>query len=121
LSSLNHTKEKTNYKNYFIKSPKLNGAIVENILLLLCTKEFSIHDLSFEIQKRLPSSSFNFLHMYLVYLVDYELISYSGQRHVYLIEDNGLELLERIDREKKNSLVGSEDITITLEKDIINR
>jgi hypothetical protein len=100
MSFLNATK-KTIDNDFIIKSPKLNGAIVENILLLLCIKELSICDLLFEIQRRLPSSSFRKLQKHLVYLADYELISYSGQRHVYWIEDNGLELLDIINREKE--------------------
>jgi hypothetical protein len=117
VAFLNVTKKTAN-NNFIIKSPKLNGAIVESILLLLCIKELSIFDLLFEIQRRLPSSSFHKLQKYLVYLADYELISYSGQRHVYWIEDNGLGLLDRINREKKSSMADSEDITISIEREV---
>jgi hypothetical protein len=41
------------------------------------------------------------LKKYLFYLIDYDLISYSGQMQVYLIKEKGLELLSRIMMENK--------------------
>ena len=88
--------KKTKNKN-IIKSPKLKGAILENILIILCKKESTIYQLEHEIQKRLPSSYKSFK-KHLIYLIGYELISYNGQRKVYLIECNGLDLLYWINK-----------------------
>jgi len=113
-------KMKIKDNNYFIiKSPKLKSVIVENILSLLYLKDFIISELLFELERRLPClSSYKSLKKYLVYLVDYELISYNGQRQVYIIEDNGLDLLNWINIEKKRSMADSEDITITIERGV---
>lgn len=100
-----------------IRSPKLKGTIVENILLLLSQKELSISELSIQIQAKMLIYDKVFK-KYLVHLVDYELITYNGQRRVYLIEDGGLELLDKIDKEKNDGIIDSEDIMIiiTIEK-----
>src|SRR3954463_9475322 len=85
-----------NNNNFIIKSPKLKSVIVENVLELLYKKDFTISELLFELQRRLSypqSFSYKSLRKYLVYLVDYDLILYDGQRQVYTIEYNGLELL----------------------------
>src|SRR3954447_24152882 len=88
------------YKNKcIIKLPKLKTIIVENILLFLYLKDFTISELLVELQRRLPYSpsspsspspisSCKLFKKYLVYLADCELISYDGQRQVYTIEDN---------------------------------
>ena len=110
---------KINNNNFIKKSPKLKTAIVENILELLSIKDLTISELLFELQKRLnylPLTSYKSLKKYLVYLVDYELILYDGQRQVYTIEYNGLDLLNWISKEKKSSLANTEDITITIER-----
>jgi hypothetical protein len=39
--------------NFLIRSPKLKGAIVENLLILLC-KDLTISDLLSGVKKRLP-------------------------------------------------------------------
>ena len=116
MSSFNDIK-KTTTNTFTIKSPKLKGVIVENILALLyLKKESSFSDLLFEIKRRQPSlTSYKLLKKYLVYLADYELITYSGQKHEYQIEDNGIDLLNWISYEKRILMVDSEDITITIE------
>ena len=111
-----------NNNNFIKKSPKLKTAIVENILELLYLKDLTISELLFELQKRLDylpstSSSYKSLKKYLVYLVDYELILYDGQRQVYTIEYNGLDLLNWISKEKNGLLGNTEDITITIERE----
>ena len=113
-------KDSDNKNKCIIKSPKLKTVIVENILILLYLKDFTISELLFEFQKRLPylSVSYKSLKIYLVYLVDYDLILYDGQRQVYTIEYNGLDLLNWISKEKKRLLADSEDITITIERGI---
>ena len=109
-----------NNNNFIKKSPKLKTAIVEDILELLYLKDFTISELLIELQRRLnylpSSSSCKLLKKYLVCLVDYELILYDGQRQVYTIEYNGLDLLNWISKEKKRLLADTEDITITMER-----
>lgn len=91
-------KDNTNNNSINKKSPRLKGEIVENIILLLRLREYSVSDLLFEIKRKLPLTSYNTLKKYLIYLADYELISYNGQRKVYLIECNGLDLLYWINK-----------------------
>ncbi|MGN6351435.1 MAG: hypothetical protein ACTHL3_08235 [Candidatus Nitrosocosmicus sp.] len=90
-------KDNTN-NNSIKRSPILKGEILENIILLLRLKEYSVSDLLFEIKRKLPLTSYSTLKKYLIYLADYELISYNGQRKVYLIECNGLDLLYWINK-----------------------
>ena len=121
VSSLNEIKKPNNNgNNFIIKSPKLKSIVVENILILLYLKDFTISELLSEFKKRLPyssSSSCKLFKKYLVYLADYELISYNGQRHAYHIEENGIDLLDLIDKEKKRAMiVDSKDVTITIER-----
>ena len=106
-----------NNNNFIIKSPKLKSVIVENVLELLYLKDFTISELLSELQRRLHYLSFSYksLRKYLVYLVDYELLLYDGQRQVYTIEYNGLDLLNWISKEKKRLSADTEDITITME------
>ena len=108
------------YKNRCIlKLPKLKTTIVENILVLLYLKDFTISELLVELQRRLPyssSSSCKLFKKYLVYLVDCDLISYDGQSQVYTIEDNGRDILIWISKEKKRLMAEGEDITITIER-----
>jgi hypothetical protein len=70
----------------------------EDILeyILLFAGEVTFYDLM-----QLKISSPTILKKYLFYLIDYDLISYSGQKQVYHIKDNGLELLSRIMMENK--------------------
>ena len=60
--------------------------------LLLCAGEATFDDL----MQLMISASPTVLKEYLFYLIDYELISYNGQKQVYLIKDKGLEILSRI-------------------------
>ena len=74
-------KDNDNKNKSIMKSPKLKTVIVENILVLLYLKDFTISELLFELQRRLlhySSFSNKSLKKYLVYLVDYDLISYNG-------------------------------------------
>jgi len=114
-------KDNDNKNKSTMKSPKLKTVIVENILVLLYLKDFTISELLFELQRRLlhySSFSNKSLKKYLVYLVDYDLISYNGQIQVYTIEHNGLDILKWISKEKKRLLTNSEDITITMERGV---
>ena len=51
---------------------------------------------------------------YLFYLIDFEAISYNGQKNIFKISDGGLDLLEMIDKEKKKKN-RYKDIIITFE------
>jgi predicted transcriptional regulator len=103
-----------------MKSPRLRGEIVENILLslLLQTQQkMSASELLLETNRKLPLISYRIIKKYLVYLADYELISYNGQIHAYQIEDNGIDLLYQIVEEKKRLMISdSNDLTITIEE-----
>jgi hypothetical protein len=96
-----------------MKSPKLKAVIVESILVY-CLDGASIWELSFEIQRIMPLPYYA-LKKYLFYLISYEILSYDGQRQVYLIEDGGYDLLDTINREKRKTMANSEDIMITIE------
>ena len=67
-------------------------------------------------QRTLPLLSNKIPKKYLYYLINYELVSYNRQRKSYLTEDEGLDLLQMINKEKKTAMVDSEDIVITIEK-----
>ena len=100
-----------------IKSPTLKGEIVENILFLLDSqKELSVSTILSESTRKLPMISCKTIKKYLVYLADYELISYDGQKHVYCIDENGVDLLHFINKEKMSKVPYNEEITITIER-----
>ncbi len=65
-------------------------------------------------QKTAPLS-INNLKKYLLYLVDYHIISYNGQRHVYAIEHDGFDLLDMIMKEKRAMRTDKENKIFTLE------
>ncbi len=96
-----------------IKSAKLQAVIVEHILVF-CIKESSFYELIFETQ-RIFRLSHTTIKKYLFYLISYELVSYDGRKQVYMTEDGGFDLLHAIKREKKMTMVNSEDIVITIE------
>ena len=73
------------------------GEDIVEYILLLCAGELTFDDL----MQLMISSSPTILKKYLFYLIDYDLISYNGQKQVYLIRDKGLELLSRIMMENK--------------------
>ena len=100
-----------NYDN--IKSPKLKAVIVEHILTN-CVNGVSICELLCIIQNILPLQ-YKTLKRYLYYLINYELVSYDGQKQLYMTEDGGFDLLHMINKEKKMAIENSEDIVITIE------
>jgi hypothetical protein len=75
------------------------GEDIVEYILLLCAGEVTFDDLT-----QLISLSPMVLKKYLFYLIDYYLISYSGQKQIYLIKDKGLELLSRIMMKNKTVL-----------------
>jgi hypothetical protein len=91
----------------------LQGCIVEPILLSCINGSF-IYDIASSLQKILPISYDN-LKMYLFYLIDYDLMSYNGQNQIFIIEDSGYDLLEMIDKEKRQGKNDIKDIVITIE------
>jgi hypothetical protein len=111
----NGNKERLNSKYYgkAMKTPSLKAAIVEPILVC-CINGISINDLECEMQKTTPLST-NSLKKYLLYLVDYQIISYNGQRHLYTIERDGYDLLDMIMKEKRVMKSNRDDIIITFE------
>jgi hypothetical protein len=112
MKGLKSSSIKNNIKN--MKSPKLKAEIVESILIY-CVNGSSICELSLEIQRIMPLPH-NSLKKYLFYLISYEILSYDGQRQVYVMEDGGYDLLDTINREKRKIMVNSEDIMITIEE-----
>lgn len=95
------------------KSPELQYVIVERILLS-CVNGASINKLVFAMQRILPLP-YNTIKKYLFYLINYELISYNGQKQMYTIESVGLDLLAWIESEKKIMALDIKDIVITIE------
>jgi predicted transcriptional regulator len=68
------------------------GEDVVKYILLLCAVEATFDDLI----RLMVSFSHKILKKYLFYLIDYDLISYNGQRQTYSIKDKGLEVLSRM-------------------------
>jgi hypothetical protein len=95
------------------RSPKLKASIIE-IILLLCINGISLYELPLEI-RQMSSLPCKTIKKYLFYLASYELVSYDGQRQIYMTEDGGLDLLYKIHQEKQNTLANIEDFTITIE------
>jgi predicted transcriptional regulator len=96
------------------KSPEFPAVIIERILQS-CIYGSYIYELGNVIQS-INSSSHDTLKKYLFHLIEYELISYDGQKQMYIIADEGLDLLDWITREKMNLDVNSEEIIITIER-----
>jgi hypothetical protein len=100
--------------NKSLKSPEFQAVIVEAILQSCITGSY-IYELIDVIERIIPSP-YNTLRKYLFHLINYELISYNGQKQIYMIEDGGLDLLDWIKREKIIMAACSEDIIITIEQ-----
>ncbi|HEY7079242.1 MAG TPA: hypothetical protein VH500_06040 [Nitrososphaeraceae archaeon] len=90
----------TVYDKASLNPLQLTGKNILEYILSLCAREATFDDL---MQLRILSSP-AILKKYLFYLIDYDFISYSGQKQVYLIKDKGLELLSRIVMENKTVL-----------------
>ena len=111
---------RTKNNQILLKSPRLKGEIVETILLSLLLhprQKMSVSELLLETNRKLPLASNRIVKKYLVYLADYELISYNGQSHTYQLKDDGIDLLHLIVKEKKRLMISdSENLTITIEQ-----
>jgi len=99
--------------NTNIKSPELQAVLVESILLE-CTDNKSFFDISLKIHNKMSVSVFN-LKKYLFYMIDYELISYNGDKQIFVLEDAGDELLDRIINLKQRNKEDIKKIKITFE------
>ena len=88
---INHNKE--------IELPKLRADIIESILIS-CSKGESIECLSYK-DKKLALYNKNSIKKYLFFLIEFGLISYKGQKQIFIIEKRGHDLLNIIEEEKK--------------------
>ncbi len=52
---------------------------------------------------------------YLFYLIEYEIISYNGQKKIFTIDDEGFDLLKMIYKEIQQGKKDIKDITIIFE------
>jgi hypothetical protein len=95
------------------QSPKLQGSVVEPILLL-CIDGSSFYEIASSLAESLLISS-NMIKRYLFYLINYDLVSYNGQKRVFTIEIGGFKILSIIDNEKQREKTRIEDIVITIE------
>jgi hypothetical protein len=95
------------------KSPELQAFIIEPVLsCCLCSVSFNF--LLKAIQKRFQISCHD-LKIYLFYMIEYDVLSYNGQKQSYEIEEGGLNLLSMIKKEKTQGKVNIKDITIRFE------
>lgn len=101
--NIDHNKE--------IESPKLRADILEPILTS-CIKGESIRGILYKNQK-LASLNINIIKKYLFFLIEFGLISYSGQKQIFVIEERGLDLLNIIEEEKVNEKTDMKNIIIT--------
>lgn len=98
-------------RNRRLKSLLLEGKVVESILDS-CMKEASIVELICIIQGGVLPIPYNTLKKYLFYLIEYDLISYSGQKQVFIITNYGWDLLYMIRIEK--ALIQSQCIDLMI-------
>ena len=91
----------------------MQAAILKPILTL-CIEGISICELSWKIQSIFPLP-YTTIKRYLFYLIEYDVISYSGQRQKYRMELGGFGLLDLIHQEINQMGTDINDITITLE------
>lgn len=99
--------------NKDIEFPELQANIVEPILIL-CINKSSMFEISWKIQTMLSLPSY-IIKNYLFYLIDYEVISYDGQKRIFTITDGGYELLYMIEKETRQENKDIKDISIVFE------
>ena len=85
--------------NKDIKTPALQAAVVEP-LLKLCVNGITMYDLKLKTDNML-SLMYDIAKKYLFYLIDYGLVSYDGQKQIFVIEDGGKDLLGMIEEKKR--------------------
>jgi hypothetical protein len=81
---------------------------------LICISGSSFYNIARYLGESLLISS-NKIKRYLFYLIDYDLVSYNGQKSLFSIEKGGLEILSMIDKEKREERITIGDIVITIE------
>ena len=81
--------------------------------MLLCIDGSSFYEIASSLGESLLISS-NMIKRYLFFLINYDLVSYNGQKRVFTIEIGGIKILSLIDNEKKEK-TRIEDIVITIE------
>ncbi|MGN6613853.1 MAG: hypothetical protein ACTHKC_02310 [Candidatus Nitrosocosmicus sp.] len=101
--NINHNKE--------TELPKLRADIIESILTL-CFKGESIECLLYN-EKNLASFNKNIVKKYLFFLIEFDLLSYNGQKKIFIIEKRGYDLLNIIEEEKRNGNTETHNILIT--------
>ena len=79
-----------------------------------CINGSSFYDIENSLRGSLLISS-NKLKSYLFYLIDYDLVSYNGQKRIFSIELGGIQILSMIDKEKRDAKINIRDIVITIE------
>ena len=84
--------------NTDVKSPQLQAAIVEPILKL-CIDGITMDELKIKTDKMLPLM-YTIAKKYLFYLIEYEFILYDGQKRIFIIKDEGYNLLHLFENEK---------------------
>jgi predicted transcriptional regulator len=99
--------------NKNIKPPDLEASIVEP-LLTICIDGSSIFEISWKIQT-IIRLSYTTIKRYLFYLIDYEIITYEGQKQTFKTTNEGHTLLDLIDNEKRQENMDIRDITIVFE------
>ena len=103
--------------NKDIKLPALQAAVVEPILKL-CVNGITMYDLKLKTDNML-SLMYDIAKKYLFYLIDYGLVSYNGQKQIFVIEDGGNDLLCMIEEKKRYLTTNINSITITFECDAV--
>lgn len=103
--SITHSKD--------IESPELQATIVEPILKS-CVNKSSILEISWKVQTMLSLPSY-IIKNYLFYLIDYEVVSYDGQKRIFTITDGGYELLDMIEKETRQEKKNIKDISVVFE------
>ena len=99
--------------NKEIKSPELEASVVEP-LLTICTTGSSIFETSWKIQS-IMTLPFTIIKQYLFYMIDYEVISYNGQKRAFTTTEEGQHLLDMIDKETREENKDINDVIITFE------
>jgi predicted transcriptional regulator len=103
--------------NKDIKLPVLQAAVVEPILKL-CVNGITMYDLKLKTDN-MWSLMYDIAKKYLFYLIDYGLVSYNGQKQIFVIEDGGNDLLCMIEEKKRYLTTNINSITITFECDAV--
>ena len=89
-------------------------AVIFQPILIMCLKGSPIQSINWNIQKLLPISD-ELIKKYLFYLIEYGLISYKGNNHLYFSTDAGINLLFKIEHKKLAEKITTSEILLYLE------